>query len=464
VTATTPQRAPFEGVVDAHLGIRFAEPPLGVRRWRPPVFVGDAAPLGTWAPDCPQPADPARTRAPGQDEDCLFLDVWAPRGAPVGGLPVLVWFYGGSFLFGSTSDPACDGAALAARGAVVVSAAYRVGMLGYLAHPALSAESEHGSSGNYGLLDQLAALRWVRERIADFGGDPQRVTAFGVSAGSASLALLQTSPLAAGAFDRLILQSPGAWRPLAPLAAAEAAAIVAYGPDIQRMRAWSPAEVLEQSAALIPKMRALTAPRLLRPIRDGWVVPDDDRVAYRAGRFHAVPTIVGSNADEGSRLTATRPVAVAGFRALIEANFGAHSAEALRHYAVGDDADVAAALAAVFGDTQFSYGARGIAAAVAARQAATYRYVYTCRAEGAADGPHHGAEVAGLFSGATAVGRRMAEAWVRFAAAADPNGGDLPPWPPATPTGDEALEFGSTTRPTQGWRAATLDFLDRYYG
>jgi para-nitrobenzyl esterase len=231
------------------------------------------------------------------------------------------------------------------------------------------------------------------------------------------------------------------------------------------MRAWSPAEVLAQSSALIPKMRALTAPRLLRPIRDGWIVPTDDRVAYRAGRFHPVPTLVGSNADEGSRLTAGWPVAdVTGYRALIATNFGAHAAEALRHYGAERDADVAAALAAVFGDTQFSYGARGIAATVSARQPATYRYLYTCRAEGAADGPHHGEEVAGLFGGSTAVGRRMADAWVRFAASGDPNGGDLPAWPPATPHGDEALEFGATVRPLCGWRASTLDFLDRFYG
>jgi para-nitrobenzyl esterase len=451
--------------IAAHLGIRFAEPPVGARRWRPPAYVGDARPLGTWAPDCPQPADPARTRAPGQDEDCLFLNVWAPAAPPPEPLPVLVWFYGGSFLFGSASDPACDGAALAARGAVVVTAAYRVGLLGYLAHPALSVESPHGSSGNYGLLDQLAALRWVRERIADFGGDPARVTPFGVSAGSASLALLQTSPLAAGAFDRLILQSPGAFRPLAPVADAEAAALAAYGPDVERMRAWPAADVLAESAALIPKMRALTAPRLLRPIRDGWVVPTDDRAAYRAGHFHAVPTLVGSNADEGSRLTAAWPIAdVAAYRALLDANFGEAAAEAMRHYPADTDADVAAALAAVFGDTQFSFGARGIATAVSARQPATYRYLYSWRAPGALDGPHHGEEVAGLFSGATPPGEAMAAAWVRFAATGDPNGGDLPPWPAATPAGDELLEFGAETRPTAGWRAASLDFLDRYFG
>ena len=318
-------RSPRANLVSAairqHLGIRFAEPPLGPWRWRPPVYTPDEKPLGYWAPDCPQTADPARTRAVAQDEDCLFLNIWAPEDAE--GLPVLVWFYGGSFLFGSASDPTTDGARLAGLGCVVVSAAYRVGLLGYLAHPALSAESGFGSSGNYGLLDNICALAWVRDHIEDYGGDPERVTAFGVSAGSASLALLQTSPLAEGHFDQLILQSPGAFRPLASLADAEAAGLTAYGSDLAAMRKWPADEALRQSAALVPKVRGLTSPRMMRPIRDGWVIPENDRDAYRAGRFHAVPTIVGGNLHEGVKLTAAWPVdSEAAYRDLIAANFG----------------------------------------------------------------------------------------------------------------------------------------------
>jgi para-nitrobenzyl esterase len=409
--------------VRAHLGIRFAEPP---------VYVGDAAPLGMWAPDCPQPAGAGRTRAPGQDEDCLFLNVWAPEGAE--GLPVLVWLYGGSFLFGSASDPATDGAYLAGLGCVVVSAAYRVGQLGYLAHPALTAESDRGSSGNYGLADNLLALRWVRDNIARFGGDPARVTAFGVSAGSASLALLQTSPLAAGAFDQLILQSPGCFRPLAPLADAEAGGLAAYGPDLGAMRAWSPAEVLAQSAALIPKVRGLTSPRLVRPIADGWVVPEDDRVSYRAGRFLPVPTIVGGNRSEGRKLTEAWPIdTVAAYRKLIDADFGDRAAEALTHYPAASDGDVRAALADVFGDTQFSYGARGVARAVSARQPRTWRYLYT------ADPADHGDEVAGLFAGSTPAGRAMAQAWVDFATTGDPDPGGTATTPTGTTTSSSAM-------------------------
>ena len=427
----------------------------------------DETPLGTWAPDCPQAPTTAAgsTRAPGQSEDCLFLNIWAPAGAQ--GLPVLVWFYGGSFLFGSASSPLTDGSRLAAQGCVVVSAAYRVGLFGYLAHPALTAESPAGSSGNYGLLDNLAALRWVRDRIADYGGDPQRVTAFGVSAGSASLALLQTSPLAAGHFDGLILQSPGAFRPLAPLADAEAAAEAAYGPDISAMRAWSAEEVLERAALLVPAMRALTAPRLLRPIRDGWVVPADDRQSYRSGAFHAVPTIVGGNLDEGSALTAAWPVkTAAAYDELVRANFGERADEALTHYPAATDNDVRGALADLFGDTQFSLGARGIAAAVSMRQPNTWRYLYTWRPPGATGGPHHGDEVAGLFARSTPPGIVMADAWVRFAATGDPNdpSGRMPSWPAYSVATDAYLDVGDPPHVAAGWRRAPLDFLDRYYG
>jgi para-nitrobenzyl esterase len=422
--------------------------------------------MGTWAPDCPQPASllgADSTHAPGQAEDCLFLNVWAPDGAQ--GLPVLVWFYGGMFLMGSTSSPTTDGSLLAAQGCVVVSAAYRVGLFGYLAHPALTAESPQSSSGNYGLLDNLAALRWVRDCIADYGGDPQRVTAFGVSAGSASLALLQTSPLAEGLFDGLILQSPGAFRPLATLAGAEAAAEAAYGPDVDVMRQWTAAEVVERAAALVPRMRALTAPRLVRPIRDGWVVPADDRESYQSGRFHAVPTIVGGTRDEGSMLTAAWTVdTITAYRDLVRANFGSLTDDALTHYPATSDADVRRAVGELFGDTQFALGARGIAKAVSARQPRTWQYLYTWLPPGRTDGPHHGEDVRGLFARSTPPGIASADAWVRFAATGDPNDPDRPMWPPYTTSTDEILQFDDPPRITTGWRTRQLDFLERYYG
>ncbi len=417
--------------------------------------------LGSWAPDCPQPSG-STSRAGTQSEDCLFLNVWTPTTDREARLPVMVWFYGGSFLFGSASDPICDGAALATRGAVVVTANYRVGIFGYLAHPALTAESAQGSSGNYGLLDNLAALRWVADHIADHGGDPENITAFGVSAGSASLALLQTSPLAGASFHRLILQSPGAFRPLASLVEAEQAGLDAYGPDLDTMRAWSADEALRRTSALVPQVRGLTSPRLLRPIRDGWVVPEDDRLSYRHGRFHPVPTLVGGNADEGGKLTAGWPISdVGAYRSLIEANFGSFADEALSLYRASTDGEVAHALAEVFGDTQFTYGARGIAQALATRQPATYRYLYSATEEaGSTAPPGHGDEVGPLFAGAPPQGAAMADAWLRFAASGDPNDG-TPDWLPYQR--DNYLDIGRTLSMQHDWRTEQLDFLDRFF-
>jgi para-nitrobenzyl esterase len=201
--------------VNVFKGIPYAAPPVGPLRWRPPQPVTpwpDVREALQFGSDLPQGPDP-RLRAPAQSEDCLYLNVWAPAGAAPGSLPVMVWIHGGGFVGGSGSDLRSDGALMAHRNVVVVSFNYRAGLFGFLAHPALSRESEHGVSGNYGLLDQIAALQWVRRNIAAFGGDPQRVTAFGVSAGSASISLLLASPMGKGLFQQAILQSPGAARP-----------------------------------------------------------------------------------------------------------------------------------------------------------------------------------------------------------------------------------------------------------
>jgi len=459
-------------------GVPFAAPPVGERRWREPEpaeawdGVRSAVAFGA---DCPQ-APYERSRANRMDEDCLTLNIWTPAVDRQAKLPVLVWFYGGSFLFGSASDPRSDGAELAARGAVVVTANYRVGLFGFLAHPGLSAASASATSGNYGLADNLAALRWVQDNIEAFGGDPGRVTPFGVSAGSASLGLLMTSPAARGLFSRMILQSPGAFRPLAPLADAEAAGL-ALGPDIEALRSLDASEVLARTALLAPKVRSLTSHRVLRPIRDGVLVPADDRVAFGTGRFHAVPTLVGGMVDEGSKLVAAWPHAtVADWDELVAANFGTAAAEVAQHYRVANDADVAGRVAELFGDTQFTYGARGIARGVAARGVAAYRYLFTRRAgRGDGSGPHHGDCVPYVFGGVgrgdsgpydeadAALAERIGAAWVRFAATGDPNGAGLSGWAPYDPEADSHYELGDRCGPGSGWRRGALDFLDRFY-
>jgi para-nitrobenzyl esterase len=460
------------------LGIPFAAPPVGPLRWRPPQ---PAAPWQgvrealAFGPDFPQAPDP-HFRATTQDEDCLYLNVWTPALDPGASAPVLVWFFGGGFTTGSGSDDHYDGARLAAEGAVVVTVNYRCGLFGFLAHAALSAESEHGVSGNYGLLDQLAALAWVRDNIAAFGGDPARVTAFGFSAGSASISLLLTAPAAQGLFQRAILQSPGAARPLAGLQDAERAG-GALGSDLAALRALPAREVLARTSLLTPAVRGLTTPRVLRPIRDGWLLREDERSAFRAGRIHPMPLLVGSNTDEGTLLTRAWPVDTRdALRQQFEGNFGAAAAEVARLYPAASDAEARGAVAALFADTQFHYGTRLLAQTMAAREPRTWKYLFTRRRRGQHDGPHHGGEVAYVFGTLAtalpgdydaedeALSQAMRKAWVAFAASGDPNTTGVPRWDAYRPADDNHLAWDAPPAPHAGWRRVQLDFLDRYFG
>ncbi len=462
-------------------GIPYAAPPVGRLRWRGPAPVpawSGVRPALAYGPDFLQ-APHKTSLAPGMDEDCLYLNVWSPEGAEPGSLPVMVWVHGGGFVGGSGADARTDGTRMARQGVVVVSFNYRSGLFGFLAHPALSRESEHRVSGNYGLLDQLQALRWVRENIAAFGGNPRQLTTFGVSAGSASISLLLVSPLAAGAFDQTILHSPGAARPLATLEDAEIAG-TRLGDDIDALRGRSAQDVFGMTGLLAPKVRGLTTPRVLRPIRDGWMLPEDERPAFKGGRLHRMPTIVGSNADEGTLLTAAWPVdSVAQHHAMVETNFGAATAEALTLYPADSDALARPRIAEIFADTQFNYGTRLIAQAMSALEPRTWRYLFTRRRPGQDDGPHHGEEVSHVF-GNLSVGREgvgtgrfdatdeavsasMMSAWVNFARSADPNGAGAPQWPAYTPASDTTMAFGDSASVVTGWRRPQLDFLDRFF-
>jgi para-nitrobenzyl esterase len=239
------------------------------------------------------------------DEDCLYLNVWTPAKPAGEALPVMVWIYGGSNLNGAGSQPEYDGSHLAAKGVVLVTLNYRLDVFGFLAHPELTKESGANSSGNYGLLDQIAALKWVQKNIAAFGGDPARVTVFGESAGAFDVSLLMASPLAKGLFARAIGESGGALTP-----------IPAFGPK--------PLPIGEQDgvkfaqglgANSISELRAKPAQEVLdaaikNPITygfgvvDGYVVPDHPAKVYAEGKQNDVPLLVGWNTDEGSLFAA----------------------------------------------------------------------------------------------------------------------------------------------------------------
>jgi para-nitrobenzyl esterase len=461
-------------------GIPYAAAPVGSLRWRPPQ------PVAPWSGvrqavefgfDCPQTGD-VGSRAPGQSEDCLYLNIWSPSAAEPGSLPVMVWIHGGSFVSGSGSEARLDGTALAHEGVVVVTINYRVGLFGFLAHPALTRESPQGSSSNYGLLDQISALQWVKANIAGFGGDPKRVTAFGVSAGSAGISLLLTSPLGHGLFQQAILESPGAARRLASLADAEAAG-TALGTDLDVLRQLSAEEVLAKTPLLAPKVRGLTTPRVLRPIRDGWVIVEDERPAFKCGRLHAMPIIVGTNADEGTESTAAWPVnTLEQYRSLVESSFRGVADTAFALYPAAQDGEVRDRVAQLFADTQFNYGARLLAQSMAGREPRTWRYLFTRRRAHRNDGPHHGQEVHYVFGNLAApypgeipkfddsdqaISNAMMKAWAAFAATGNPNHPGLAEWPAYGAAADNYLEFGDRIRTGAGWRRGQLDFLDNSF-
>ncbi len=321
--------------VRAWLGVPFAAPPVRDLRWRDPQ--PHARWDGVWnadrfAPECIQPLRARNINhyfgEEATSEDCLYLNIWAPPGpAPAGGYPVVAWIYGGGFNIGSASMPNYAGDGLAAKGVVYVAIAYRVGPLGFLAHPELSAENG-GKSGNYGLKDQVAALRWINANIAGFGGDPGNVTIAGQSAGSMSVSLLQASPAAKGLFQRAVGMSGGAFGGMAapaPLKDAEA-----EGLTLQQALG---AQSIEQMRDLpADQLIARAAPVRRRPIViDGDVVAETPASAFAAGRQNDVPLLLGFTRDESFR--SLGPIAtVADYEAAVRRASPANAATILQRY------------------------------------------------------------------------------------------------------------------------------------
>ena len=471
----------------AFKGIPFAAPPAGDLRWRPPEpvvgweGVRDASESGAI---CIQNGGQNVT----QDEDCLFLNVWAPRESSEP-RPVLFWIHGGGYTGGSGSTALYDGTPLAADGAVVVTINYRLNVFGFLAHPALSAESPHGASGNYGLLDMVAALEWVRDNIATFGGDPGRVTIFGESAGGGAVMSVMLIPQAEGLFHGAIAQSNwiNGWdRPLAEAArgweSAEAQGLrvaTALGitgntdEALAAMRAASAADVLAASNADAGSPFLRTG-NVWAPNVDGWVMPDDPLAMYREGRQHAVPLITGLNGNEGSLMTRGMDIPdAAAFESYVRSVYPELADEMLAHYDASSPEAARAAIDKVIHDLYFAGPVRAHAQSQAAAGAPTWLYHFTHVPPtpwGADLGSHHAAELVYVFGtltrredggerplGLTPVGdytdsdtalsATMRGYWVQFAATGNPNRGGLPPWPVFVPETDRHLELSSTIVP-----------------
>lgn len=296
----------IEDGLAVYRGIPYAAPPVGDLRWRRPQPAAKwqgVRPADRFGSACVQPSTIPDLGTIG--EDCLYLNVWTPAQKATDRLGVLVWIHGGGFFAGATAEPLYSGEGLAKKGVVLVSLDYRLGVLGFLAHPALSAENKEHVSGNYGLLDMIAALRWVQQNIGAFGGNPKQVTISGESAGAIAVSMLSASPLAKGLFQGAISESGGSFGPVRSSGG--------FGENVQPMANAEQAGVAlaaKLGTASIADLRSLPVDKLMDgsrgsrggswPVMDGWVVPDDQYKLYKAGKYNDTPILVGYNSDEGA--------------------------------------------------------------------------------------------------------------------------------------------------------------------
>lgn len=470
-------RAPDADGVRSYLGISFAAPPVGELRWRPPgpppawdgAFAADA-----FGDRCIQtnPYPDMQFQSAAESEDCLSLSIWT-KGSADASLPVMVWIHGGGYFSGASDETRHDGTALASRDVVVVTINYRLGPLGFLAHPALTAESPEGASGNYGLLDQIAALRWVRDNIAPFGGDPENVTIFGESAGSTAVSALMASPLARGLFHKAIGQSGAHMsETLAelPLADAEARGVAfaerAGASSAAGLRGLTPAQL---DAAL------QSEPVLFTPTIDGHVLETSVRSTFERGAQARVPLMAGWTSAE-ILLPRTDPDALTDM--LVEA-FPDDVDGAAAVYPGTTEREAWLSAVALRSDRFIAYGTWKWIELHAAAGLPTYRYLFD-RALPTADGPApedspgapHASDIEFTFGTLDSkplawgeddrvVSALMMDAWTRFAATGEPAALGMPDWPEWVPGGEgEIMRIDAPPTLEPETARARYEFLD----
>ncbi len=401
------------------------------------------------------------------DEACLYLNVWTPNLGGRARLPVMVWIHGGGNVEGSQEWPPL-GPKLATHGVVVVTINYRLGVLGYLSHPALTAESPNHASGNYGLLDQMAALKWVQRNIDRFGGDTHRVTVFGASSGSLDICDLMASPLADGLFQRAIMQSGVCIDSLVPrLAETEASGAqfaadlgLGNGPDVLKKLRAVPADELVRQAT---KERDLD----LNPVIDGWVLKQQPAIVFSQGQQVKAPVMVGSNADEVSIFASPlvgeksyRPKTVGEYRHWLSREFHHDADKVFAAYPANTDAEVPTAFLAMDTDYEFGFGANLLAREVTAHGQRAYVYLFTNVGAGvfAQLGAFHSEEsmfLSGKYwtswvksPGDVQLSNTLIGYWTEFAKTGEPSAPELPLWPAYQPDAPMVQELGSQVEQT----------------
>jgi para-nitrobenzyl esterase len=488
-TTTGVVRGREEDGIVGFKAIPFAAKPVGELRFRPPQVAAcweGELPALTWGLKCPQVS---LTGALEGNEDCLTLNVWTPAGKTTAKVPVLFFIHGGSNIAGGASVTVMgrevyNGAALARRTqSVVVTVQYRLGVLGYLAHPALSAQDEHNSSGNYGLLDQIAALRWVQENIEAFGGDPARVLLFGQSAGAFNACALIASPLTSGLFSRAMMLSGGCLaspREKVFVAATRLATALGCGDvDVPAcLRAQDANAFLTTSG--VPGQPPEQAG--FNPHVDGWVLTDTPLATIGAQQHNAVPTIISTTADEFTTMMGSfgsRPVTTdADYHAQLLQQFGSSGGEWLyTHYPAAEYGSPNKAYVAVLSDLHFNCSSRRGALALSRASTPVYRALFTHAFEGGplkSYGAGHGFDNMFGFGeiqlgayvptdGELGLVTEIMDRWGRFAATGDPNAQDATPaWPLYEPVREAHLELNSPLALGAKARAIACDRLEPY--
>ena len=459
-------------------GIPFAAPPVGDLRWRPPQPAAKWEGVRQATSFAPGPIQGWKAPS-GTSEDCLYLNVWTPAKSAADRIPVFVWIYGGGFNGGSTAEPTYSGEHLAKKGVVLVSISYRVGQLGFMAHPELSAESPQHVSGNYGLLDMIAGLQWVRKNISAFGGDPDKVTIFGESAGGIAVSMLCASPLAHGLFEGAISESGGSFGPprsttypgenLKRLADAERAG-KAYADSAHVS---SIAELRKIGADKLPAIRGLAW-----PIIDGYVIPDDQYRLYEEGRFNDTPILVGYNSDEGaSFMPARTPEA---YISSVQERYGPFADRLLKAYPVGIGT-VPKTARDLMRDAAFGWHTWSWARLQSkmGKSKAFYYYFdqhpdYPEGSPKAGYGSPHGQDVAYVFQhldpknplstpSDQIISEAMATYWTNFAKSGDPNGEGVPAWPAFSDANPVVMYFSQTPHTGPVPSVESLKSLDQYF-
>lgn len=468
------------GTIRIYRGIPFAAPPVGNLRWKAPQSVvgwsgvrkcdafgaspvqGVPNPFGPWSAEFLIPKEPI-------SEDCLYLNVWSGAKSAKAKLPVMVWIYGGGFGSGGTGCAIYDGEATAQKGVIFVSANYRVGPFGFLAHPELTSESGKSASGNYGLMDQIAALQWVKQNIAAFGGDPNNVTIAGQSAGSMSVNCLVASPLAKGLFNKAIAESGASFaNPQPTLQQAEEAGLK----TMQTLGASSLAE-----------MRAMSAEQILKkgqsgmrgPITDGYVLPKSVAQIFAARQQNDVTLLTGWNEDEG--MAFGPPKNAEAYRKQMEQQYGEKAPELLKHYPGTTDAEATNSQMRMSRDMTFGAQNYAWANIQSSQGKKVYVYRFTRKIPATGDyakyGAFHTGEVAYAYDNLKFIDRQlrplepaddelariMSAYWVNFIKTGNPNGSGLPNWPVYAATDKQTMVLGTQTKAAPLPDGAALDFL-----